>query len=46
MSEKYPERHWQYDDREETMPAYMNEGYAPPDWDLLQSMEASDEETN
>ena len=43
MSEKYPERHWQYDDGNATMPAYMNEGYAPPDWDLLQSVEEDEE---
>ncbi len=38
---KYPERHWTYEedeDEQEPMPAFMNEGYAPPDWDLMQRL--------
>ncbi len=39
--DKYPERHWTYESQEEQtqMPAFMNDGYAPPDWDLIRSLE-------
>jgi len=44
-STQYPERHWTYDDQGEStqMPSFMNDGYAPPDWDLITSLEAIDE---
>ncbi|NPA90608.1 MAG: hypothetical protein GXO55_04055 [Chloroflexi bacterium] len=45
MQEKYPERHWTYEDQEDLtqMPAFMNDGYAPPDWDLIQALEQEED---
>ncbi len=44
-SDKYPERHWTYESREEQtqMPAFMNDGYAPPDWELIQTLEKEED---
>ncbi len=47
MDKEHPERHWhyqQYDAESATpsFPSFMNDGYAPPDWDLIASIEASE----
>ena len=34
------DRHWWYESEEVTaFPHFMNDGYAPPDWDLLVALE-------
>ncbi len=37
----YPERHWMYESEEENtyMPPFMNDGYAPPDWNIIQTID-------
>ncbi len=44
-SQEYPERHWTYEsEKQDTyMPAFMNDGYAPPDWELLEEVEEEKE---
>ncbi len=43
-SKRYPERHWTYDAQEEPtrMPSFMNDGYAPPDWTIIESVEVTE----
>ncbi len=45
--QKYPERHWMYESSEaeqEPFPSFMNDGYAPPDWELIQQLNEDVEE--
>ncbi len=46
-SQEYPERHWTYEgeEAETPMPAFMNDGYAPPDWELLVTVEEEEKES-
>lgn len=44
-------RHWWYDEESEPdFPHFMNDGYAPPDWDLLVTLDmtesSSEQETS